>query len=879
MPEQITHNQDLYRLRAKLPQYFRIAAVGVIAVTILAVVIGFYRERSKSPFKLKSEHTRLSTDVVADVNGYERLETDGGVSKFYIKADSAKTFSDEHQELQNVYVETFDNEGLSNNKMTAESALYVPEADKNFTAYLKGNVQIETPDALKIKTNNIIYTKKNETAEADEAVEFERANIRGKSFGASVKIGDKIIELLKNVEIEAFESPELVRSNIRYAKINTNSAVFDQLGNRIDLRDNVAINIESKGKSSGKPQMTDVLAERASVFLNGSDPRSSQLKRFEFFDKVHIVSSESGTASTNIDCGYASYDRYADRFELKNGTHIVMSPNDKPTDITSSEAIYEQSAGKLTLTGNAVITQGSDYLKGELLHANLFPDKKVKDAVIRGNASARQTTTERTTLIAAPEMNAAFGESRQLHDANAIGQSDVEIIPNENKEYSKVSISAASGIGLLFKGPGMIDALRTDGRTSIQLSAPDAPDAANKRVSADVVRTTFGANGKDISKAEAVGNAELNVEPLHNDRKNYKTTINAPRFDCEFFPTGNNAKTCTGGRKTKTVRVPTIPEQTHGTQTLVADQITANFDPQSKDFEQLNASGNARFTELDNNAIAAEMTFTQADETLRLRGGEPTGWNSKYRSKAKEIDWNIRSQHSFMRGKVSTTYYSLKQLNNAAPFGQSDKPVFITSDSAEFDQPGETAIYLGNARAWQENNYIHGDKFTLKQKDGQFLADGNVRSAAYNVKVNQKTGNASVPVFASASTMTYGRDSQLLQYRTHVDIRQGTDRITANSADVYLNKENEVTKTIAETNVVVSQPGRRGTGDWLQYTSSDEMAILRGSPALVEDAENGSSQAAQLTLYMREKRVVSEGKSKQPTSTRMKSVYKVQGKQ
>ncbi len=112
-----------------------------------------------------------------------------------------------------------------------------------------------------------------------------------------------------------------------------------------------------------------------------------------------------------------------------------------------------------------------------------------------------------------------------------------------------------------------------------------------------------------------------------------------------------------------------------------------------------------------------------------------------------------------------------------------------------------------------------------------------------------------MPVFAAADVMTYNRDNRLLQYRTNVDIRQGTDRITANSADVLLNEENDISRTVAETNVVITQPGRRGTGDWLQYTAADETAILRGNPAKVEDAENGSSQAAQLTFLMvREKR-------------------------
>ena len=281
MPENKPQNQSDYRLRAKLPHYFRILAGVAIAATILTVVVGFYRSRSNSPFKLKSEHTQLSTDVVAEVNGYERLETDGGITKYFIKADYAKTFSDNHQELQNVYMEVYDKEGVAKDKMTAESAMYIPEENKNFTAYLKGNVQIETHEALKIKTNNITYTRKTATADADEAVEFERENIRGKSFGATVKMGEKRLDLLKDVEIETFESAELVKSNVRYAKINANSASFDQIANKISLESNVSINILSKARASGNPTTTDVHADRALVNLAGGDSKSPQVKDFE----------------------------------------------------------------------------------------------------------------------------------------------------------------------------------------------------------------------------------------------------------------------------------------------------------------------------------------------------------------------------------------------------------------------------------------------------------------------------------------------------------------------------------------------------------------------------------------------------------------------
>jgi lipopolysaccharide export system protein LptA len=218
-------------------------------------------------------------------------------------------------------------------------------------------------------------------------------------------------------------------------------------------------------------------------------------------------------------------------------------------------------------------------------------------------------------------------------------------------------------------------------------------------------------------------------------------------------------------------------------------------------------------------------------------------------------------------------------MGSSAPFSHSDRPVFITAETAEFDVPSDTAVYTGNARGWQENNYVRGGRFTIYQREGKFVAEDHVQSAAYNARIGKKGGGEAPPVFASAASMVYLRDARLLQYRTDADIRQGTDRITSASADLYLNEKNEISRTIAETSVVITQPGRRATGDWAQYTADDEVAVLKGNPARVDDAENGTSQAAQITMNMRDKRVVSEGRAKQAVSGRIKSVYKVQTKQ
>ncbi|MGH9819736.1 MAG: LPS export ABC transporter periplasmic protein LptC, partial [Pyrinomonadaceae bacterium] len=246
MADTRTQNIKELRFRAKLPRYVGYSAIGVLCLAVLIVTVGFFRERSRTTFHLKSEHTQLSKDIVAEVNGYERLETDGDKPKYYVKADKATTFSDNHQEMENAFFQIYDDTGKPADQMTAAKALYVPEENKNFTAYLAGNVNIETRDALKVHTEQITYTKANDTAEASEQVEFERENVRGTSLGARVHIAEKKLELLKDVDINTFESNETAKSNIRQANIKSSSAVFDQADQRIELHDNVAANIVTK---------------------------------------------------------------------------------------------------------------------------------------------------------------------------------------------------------------------------------------------------------------------------------------------------------------------------------------------------------------------------------------------------------------------------------------------------------------------------------------------------------------------------------------------------------------------------------------------------------------------------------------------------------
>lgn len=857
--------------RASLPKYFRYGAAAISALVILTLVLAFYLSSGRTEFRMSKLPPNLSKDVIAEVTGYERTEFDGGIAKYYVKADKATTFSDNHQELDNAYFEIFDQAGSgTSDKINANRAVYIPEADKNFTAYLAGSVKIETRDRLKVQTEQLTYKKASDNALAEEAVAFQRDNLSGTSFGAEVKVAEKKVELHRDVNIRQFEGEEL--SGEPTSTLAAGRATYDQSAEKIHLNDGVKIHSTSKSPA----RTTDISSGDALISLGVVEGNTRDIRSAELFREVAIDSVEAGKAPTKIRSGYGLFEK-PDRYVLRDAVNIVTAEDQTPTTINAGHAVYLQNAGTADLSDGSEITQGSNYAKGDVIFAELYPSNKLKKATIRGNGYIRQIETDRTIEVSSGELVANLADGQAMTSANATTNASAVLTPVNATEYSKVTMSTPKTIGLKFVTGGILQQMVTDGRTTIQLDVPNnAPDSANKRVTADTVKTFFASDGKNMQRAEAVGNAELFVEPLKASPENYKTTINAPRFDCAFFPTGNNAKDCTGGKGTKTVRVPTVPSDQRGNQTLTAQTLNAAFSEGSRDLQSLEAKGDSKFAELDRNGIADNITFTNADKVVRLRGGEPTVWDSRARAKAKEIDWDTQNQKSFLRQSVSTTYYSQKSTGGATPFGQTDKPVYVTAANAEIDHKAETAVYTGNARGWQDKSYIRAAKFTIRQPQGQFDAEGGVQSLLYDVKRKENGKETLVPVSASSSSMSYLRDSRMIRYVDSVDIRQGTDRITGGKADVYLDEKNELSKTEVEKNVVITQPKRRATGDFASYTAANEVVVLRGNPAKVDDAEQGTSQGGQMTVYLRENRVNTEGRSTQNSAGRTRSVYKVQ---
>jgi lipopolysaccharide export system protein LptA len=552
----------------------------------------------------------------------------------------------------------------------------------------------------------------------------------------------------------------------------------------------------------------------------------------------------------------------------------------RPVTIHAAHAVFEQNNMKLSFSGGVTAEQERDIMSGDTMNAILNEQKRLQKVEVRGNAYLRTMDPGRAAEVHSVDMDFFLDNDQRMKTAVARNDARGKSLDAD----SEMQISGASVLEANFQAQGnesLLQEMHSQGRAVVNLSAPKSkandPRAKNKRLTADGIKLEWRATGKDLQRAEAVGNAELYVEPAVANAKAERQTVTGSRFDCDFFESGNLAHTCIVAGPAKAVIDPLQKSEKRGIRTITSDKMSTTFVRETQDPERVEAQGNAKFNELDRNGTAATVTYTSADETVRLRGGEPTVWDSRSRSKAIELDSDLKNSISYSRGKTATTYYNQEQTNGATPFTKVKSPVYIVSDKAEFHHDDGVATYTGDARAWQDDNFVRSDKLTLLVNEKRMTASGHVQSALYNAKRREKGVSSTVPVFATADSMRYSDPDRTLHYETNVDIRQGTDRVTGGVADVYLSKEtNEVDKTITERNVVLTQPGRKGTGDWMQYTAVDEVAVLKGNPARVDDVEQGTLEGGRLTVNMRENKVVADDTRGPQSGGRVRSTHKIQ---
>jgi lipopolysaccharide export system protein LptA len=538
----------------------------------------------------------------------------------------------------------------------------------------------------------------------------------------------------------------------------------------------------------------------------------------------------------------------------------------QPVEIHGDRAEYVEKDGTVKFEGNVNVTQGERQGRADLATGFVNPKtKKIERIEARGNSRLESREKGKASEAQSRDMDFFFDEERRLKNSAAYGEARVRSLePDSPREIT------AERIDISYKpneSGSVVQLISAQGRAVMRLEAllgsAREGDWSERVVEADAMQASLRDDGKNLARAEAAGNAVLTVMPKRITPRSEKKTLRAPKFVADFFETGNAIKTFVAEPNPVAEFDPMQPEVKDKDapakrlkRILSGKKMTANFSQQTQDVNDMTVDGDAKFTEGERVAVAARGVYTASNQTVAMRG-KPQLWDSTLRASADEIDTNVGSSESELRGRARTTYFNRDSTDGATPFKNRKQPVTVASDRALVKHNEGAARYIGDARAWQGEDFVRAEYIEIDKGERTMTAWNNARSTFYDFEREVEKGRKEVvPVFASSDRIIYTEANRTAHYEGSVKIRQGTDQIDSATADAVMDEENKLISLTASKDVVMTQPARRATGDQVVYTAATDTAILTGNFAVVEDRERDAvTKSPKLTLHLRDARI------------------------
>src|SRR2546429_797913 len=149
-------------LRARVPAIARGLALFLLVGGVIFVGVSYYKMRHNTPFRMRSETPALSKEITGIIEGYERRMTKGDRLYLWLRAARDVTYADGHHELEQVNLQVFSSTEDKHDQITADRSLY---DQKQGLIQFNGNVNIETRDELRVKTDSALYHQDTEVGE------------------------------------------------------------------------------------------------------------------------------------------------------------------------------------------------------------------------------------------------------------------------------------------------------------------------------------------------------------------------------------------------------------------------------------------------------------------------------------------------------------------------------------------------------------------------------------------------------------------------------------------------------------------------------------------------------------------------------------------
>jgi lipopolysaccharide export system protein LptA len=493
-----------------------------------------------------------------------------------------------------------------------------------------------------------------------------------------------------------------------------------------------------------------------------------------------------------------------------------------------------------------------------------------------------QVTSQQMQMELGPE-----GQARNGHFAGNVRFA--------SEDAGKKETGGADDAQVAFDGKGRPTHALMNGNVSVNEQAP----AAMRQLNAATMNLTLAGGGKQPSvlrAAEAFGPAGAHLQLFGDSAKGRSSTdVKADRLTGRFDPSSSVTE-LTGLDGTGHTTVERIALNPAGAQqskdTSQGELLHLDFEPGTAGrselaraeqkgsvttvHEALATSGPKKGQPEVEHSRSDDAVFDAASDTLHLIGAVEVQDEASALF-ANQVDVNRATGESMATGSVRVAYVTTPTSGKTP-----QEPVHVLAARALGHKSNGLAEFFadpgGRVRMWQETSQVEAPQIDFYQKDKRLIAHGAPGSDAPDVRTVLAGNNsgkapkpgkpqtAEGPIRVLSRSMVYTDAARTVEFTGGVRVLDQDGTMTSQQATVWLTAAQapaqttpaagfmggKVDRIIATGNVVLDQPGRKGTGEKLVYTAAEDLFVLTGTPASpprVVDQAQGTTTGAALKFH------------------------------
>ena len=816
-----------------------VLAAGVLLVAALGVflVVAKYRRQ----FNVRELPKRLGIDIQQEANGVTYSHALGSHSQFKIHASKVVELKNNHALLHDVKIELYGADGSRLDRIEGDEFEYDQE---NNTATAAGPVEItmmrpgvapavapkaipgkilndkkpiakplasvaETAEKgqIHIKTSGLTFDYKSGVTTTNARVDFQMTQGEGSSMGATYDSQNGVLILDHAVELTTRRGASPVEIHAQHAEFDRDDLLCRMHAATADYRGGEATAAEAK-------------------ILFRQDGSAVRLDATNGFTLATATGGHVAAPTGSMDFDEHNQPRHG---HLEGGVRL------------------DSARGTRQIHGNSPAAELEFTNQGQLRHAHL-------------ERSVEMTSEDRT-------MTAATARS---------GPEPMRVLRTWRAPVTDVEFRNVKG--------GQVEPATIHGNGGVVITGESQRGKAApvpSKLVADEVSGEFGPDSA-LTAMTGVGHAGIEETTATGSRQ----TASGDRLQAHFAP---------GAEKTDAPKVG-LGGAAQIEQAVLDGHVVLTQTPAAKPAAPAPAQMRA---------TAGKAVYEGAGEWLHLTVN-PRVQDGAIELTADKIDVSQESGNALARGNVKATWLDASNKGQAAgKNGQGaakdnmalggQGPAHAIAQQAELQRANNQAVFTGHARLWQQANSIEGPVIVLDRDHKSLVSRSTVAAEPVRVVLLSAGGlDATQAPGAKASGVSGAKSSTPSVIRVHggqldysdverkavmvdgamgpVVAETGTATSISDRVELYLlpsgahagkdAPQGQVERMTASGHVVLSSPGRRGTGEQLTYTGSNGEYVLTGTPAApprMTDAARGNVTGEALIFDSRDDSVSIEG--------------------